>query len=40
MTTVSGQTLMLVRIYTSDGILGLGDGTTIGGLAEAERFLI
>ena len=33
MTTMSGQTLMLVRIYTSDGIVGLGEGTTIGGLA-------
>jgi muconate cycloisomerase len=33
MTTMSGQTLMLVRIHTSDGIVGLGEGTTIGGLA-------
>jgi muconate cycloisomerase len=33
MTTVSGQTLMLVRIYASDGIVGVGEGTTIGGLA-------
>src|SRR6202167_3713155 len=33
MTPMSGQTLMLVRIYTSDGIVGLGEGTTIGGLA-------
>src|SRR3984957_50279 len=33
MTTMSGQTLMLVRIYSSDGIVGLGEGTTIGGLA-------
>ncbi len=33
MTTVSGQTLMLVRIYASDGIVGFGEGTTIGGLA-------
>jgi len=33
MTTVSGQTLMLVRIYASDGTVGLGEGTTIGGLA-------
>jgi muconate cycloisomerase len=33
MATMSGQTLMLVRIYSSDGIVGLGEGTTIGGLA-------
>ena len=31
MTTMSGQTLMLVRIYASDGIVGVGEGTTIGG---------
>ncbi len=33
MTTMQGQTLMLVRIYCSDGSVGLGEGTTIGGLA-------
>jgi muconate cycloisomerase len=33
MTTMRGQTLMLVRITTSDGIVGWGEGTTIGGLA-------
>ena len=33
MTTMSGQTLMIVRIRTSDGIVGIGEGTTIGGLA-------
>jgi muconate cycloisomerase len=33
MTVMSGQTLMLVRIYSSDGIVGLGEATTIGGLA-------
>lgn len=33
MTTMSGQTLMLVRIRTSDGIVGIGEGTTIGGLS-------
>jgi muconate cycloisomerase len=33
MTTVSGQTLLLVRIHASDGIVGFGEGTTIGGLA-------
>lgn len=33
MTTMQGQTLMIVRIRTSDGIVGIGEGTTIGGLA-------
>jgi muconate cycloisomerase len=31
--TMRGQTLMLVRVYAADGIVGLGEGTTIGGLA-------
>ena len=33
MTTMKGQTLMIVRIRMSDGIIGIGEGTTIGGLA-------
>lgn len=33
MTTMSGQTLMIVRIRTSDGVVGVGEGTTIGGLS-------
>ncbi|MGL4975564.1 MAG: muconate/chloromuconate family cycloisomerase [Bosea sp. (in: a-proteobacteria)] len=33
MTTMRGQTLMIVRIRTSDGIVGVGEGTTIGGLS-------
>lgn len=33
MTTMSSQTLMIVRIRCSDGIVGIGEGTTIGGLA-------
>lgn len=33
MTTMQGQTLMLVRIHCSDGTVGVGEGTTIGGLA-------
>lgn len=33
MTTMKGQTLMLVRIHCSDGTVGVGEGTTIGGLA-------
>ena len=31
--TMNGQTLMLVRIHCSDGSIGIGEGTTIGGLA-------
>ncbi|MFG1394754.1 muconate/chloromuconate family cycloisomerase [Xanthobacter agilis] len=31
--TMEGQTLMLVRLHMSDGIVGLGEGTTIAGLA-------
>jgi muconate cycloisomerase len=31
--TMDGQTLMLVRIHCSDGFVGVGEGTTIGGLA-------
>jgi len=33
MTTMSGQTLMIARIRASDGIVGVGEATTIGGLA-------
>ncbi|MDO5668338.1 MAG: muconate/chloromuconate family cycloisomerase [Alcaligenaceae bacterium] len=33
MTTMKGQTLMIVRIHCSDGTVGVGEGTTIGGLA-------
>jgi muconate cycloisomerase len=31
--TMNGQTLMLVKIHCSDGVIGIGEGTTIGGLA-------
>lgn len=31
--TMNGQVLMLVRVHCSDGITGIGEGTTIGGLA-------
>ncbi|WP_448955898.1 muconate/chloromuconate family cycloisomerase [Labrys neptuniae] len=31
--TMDGQTLMLVKIHCSDGITGIGEGATIGGLA-------
>src|SRR5882672_4872994 len=37
MTTMSSQTLMIVRIRCSDGIVGIGEGTTIGGLAYGEE---
>ncbi|NLJ50928.1 MAG: muconate cycloisomerase [Alcaligenaceae bacterium] len=33
MTTMKGQSLMIVRITCSDGTVGIGEGTTIGGLA-------
>jgi muconate cycloisomerase len=33
MTTMKGQTLMIVRLRMSDGVVGIGEGTTIGGLA-------
>ncbi|TXI02378.1 MAG: muconate cycloisomerase [Rhizobium sp.] len=32
-TTMNGQTLMLVKVHCSDGIVGIGEGTTIGGLS-------
>ena len=31
--TMDGQTVMLVRVHCSDGVVGIGEGTTIGGLA-------
>lgn len=33
MVTMSGQTMMVVRLRCSDEVAGLGEGTTIGGLA-------
>ena len=33
MATMNGQTLMLVRVRCSDGTVGIGEGTPIGGLA-------
>ncbi|WP_200878020.1 muconate/chloromuconate family cycloisomerase [Burkholderia paludis] len=30
--TMYGQTLMLVKVYCSDGVVGLGEGTTIAGM--------
>lgn len=37
MTSISRQTMTLVRIHTSDGVIGLGEGTTIGGLAYGDE---
>ena len=37
MTTMSRQTLVIVRLLSSDGITGLGEATTIGGLAYGEQ---
>ncbi|HZX71739.1 MAG TPA: muconate/chloromuconate family cycloisomerase [Rhodanobacter sp.] len=31
--TMNAQTLMIVRLWCSDGIVGIGEGTTIGGMA-------
>lgn len=31
--TMHGQTLMLVKVFCSDGVVGIGEGTTIAGLA-------
>lgn len=35
--TMHHQTLVLVRLETSDGVVGWGEGTTIGGLAYGEE---
>ena len=32
--TMNGQTLMLVKVHCSDGVVGIGEGTTIGGLGS------
>ena len=37
MTTMSHQTLVIVRLETSDGICGVGEATTIGGLAYGDQ---
>ena len=37
MTTLSRQTLVIVSIASSDGITGIGEATTIGGLAYGEQ---
>ncbi len=35
--TMTGQTLCIVEIYSADGITGIGEGTTIAGLAYGEE---
>ncbi|CAM2151788.1 Muconate cycloisomerase 1-2 [Pararobbsia alpina] len=35
--TMNRQTLVLVRVRASDGVVGLGEGTTIGGLSYGEE---
>jgi muconate cycloisomerase len=37
MATIRRQSLVLVRIRTSDGVEGVGEGTTIGGLSYGEE---
>lgn len=37
MTTMMQQTLVIVRLVCSDGIVGIGEATTIGGLAYGEQ---
>ncbi len=35
--TLKGQTITIVKIRCSDGIIGVGEGTTIGGLSYSEE---
>ena len=37
MTTMMRQTLVIVRLTCSDGLIGIGEATTIGGLAYGEQ---
>lgn len=37
MATVRSQSIVLVQIRTSDGIEGVGEGTTIGGLSYGDE---
>lgn len=36
-TTMQRQTIVLVRVVCADGVVGLGEGTTIGGLAYGDE---
>ena len=37
MTTMRRQTLVIVQVSCSDGVTGIGEATTIGGLAYGEQ---
>ena len=37
MATMQQQTLVIVRLRSSDGIEGIGEATTIGGLSYGEK---
>ena len=37
MTTMMRQTLVIVRLLCSDGLTGIGEATTIGGLADGDQ---
>lgn len=37
MTTMRAQALVIARIFCADGIVGIGEGTTIGGLSYGEE---
>jgi muconate cycloisomerase len=37
MATMHAQSMVLVRLTDSDGIVGVGEGTTIGGLSYGEE---
>src|SRR3954465_5904094 len=37
MTTMHRQTIVIVRVHCSDGIVGIGEGTTIGGLSYGDE---
>src|SRR4029077_18579297 len=37
MATMHRQTIVVLRIHCSDGIVGLGEGTTIGGLSYCDE---
>ncbi len=37
MTTVNVQSIVLIRLFRSDGVIGIGEATTIGGLAYGDE---
>ena len=37
MATLHRQTIVVLQIHCSDGIVGLGEGTTIGGLSYSDE---